>query len=130
MKIVYLSLLLALPLLLDAQYSKPARIFGEGQVDVQTAVGLFSYLPGRPPRIDYATSADGNPVDGSQTIQPGPHRRIFYFHKPAEGNCLILFVVGGTTGPFFWAWKNGFHYTRIDKLGIFYGGLFPIVPTH
>ena len=52
MKNLILTLFLISPMLLSAQYSKPTRIFGKGQVDVQAAVGMFpTYIADHPEPI-------------------------------------------------------------------------------
>ena len=49
---IILTLFLASTIVMNAQYSKPARIYGKGQVDLQASVGLFpTYIADKPESI-------------------------------------------------------------------------------
>ncbi|MCB9276773.1 MAG: hypothetical protein H6564_22255 [Lewinellaceae bacterium] len=120
MRTLALTLLLTVPFFLHAQYSKPARAFGAGQVDLQAAVGLFpTYLADRPESVlpplqlgvrwlvskNFSLGAVGG-----------------YSTSRSKEMSLFDSIRGrweNTT--YFLGLQNGFHYTQIEDWGL-YGG--------
>ena len=121
MKNLILTLFLISPMLLSAQYSKPTRIFGKGQVDVQAAVGIFpTYIADHPEPIVpplhlsvrwmVARQVSLSAFTGYSTCRS---REELAFDN-ARGRWY--------NQTWFLGIENGFHYTKLDNWDL-HGGL-------
>lgn len=121
MKNLIIALLLISPIILHAQYSKPARVFGKGQLDIQAGVGIFpTYI-----------------ADHPESIVPPLHLSLRWMvAKPISLNLFTGYstcrsrqelVFDNARGrwyneTWFLGLENGFHYNKIDNWDL-YGGL-------
>ncbi|MCB0551703.1 MAG: hypothetical protein KDD19_29320 [Phaeodactylibacter sp.] len=121
MKTLFFTLLLSAPVLLNAQYSKPARIFGKGQVDIQAAVGLFpTYMADRPEAVM-------PPLQLGLRWMAGRHFSVGIFGSYSTSTSREKVLFDNIRGrwdntTYFLGLENGFHYTSIDNWDL-YGGL-------
>lgn len=120
MKTLFLTLFLAAPFLLNAQYSRPARIFGARQVDMFAAIGIFpTYMADKPEAVM-------PPLQFGARWMLSGHLSLGAFggYSTSRSKEKVLFdSVRGRwyNTTFFLGLENGFHYTRIDNWDL-YGG--------
>jgi hypothetical protein len=109
------------PFILNAQYPAPARVFGEGQVDIQVALGIFpTYIADRP-----------------ESIMPPVHLGVRWlrykylslgafsgYSQSQSRDMLLLDSIRGSwvNQTWFLGLESGIHYTRLDNWDL-YGGL-------
>jgi hypothetical protein len=121
MKHSILLALLALPLLLSAQYYKPARVFGKGQVDIQAGLGIFpTYLADRP-----ETMMPPLQVGVRYMVAEYVSLGVFggYSLSQSREKTLLDSIRGRWYNQSsFLGTEFGFHYTKIDNWDL-YGGL-------
>lgn len=121
MRTSFLFLLWLMPFLLNAQYSKPARIFGAGQVDIQVAAGIFpTYLADRP-----ETTMPPLQLGARWMITRYLSLGAFGGYSASTSREKVVFdSIRGrwNNTTWFFGLQNGFHYTRLDDWD-FYGGL-------
>jgi hypothetical protein len=109
------------PGILFSQYTKPTRIFGKGQVDIQASVGIFpTYIADKPQSIIPPLQLSvrwmvARPVSlsvfGGYSYSRSRERLVF------DSTRFSLY-----NQSYFLGLENGFHYTRIDNWDL-YGGL-------
>jgi opacity protein-like surface antigen len=121
MKHLIILLLLGVPLLLNAQYYKPARLFDRGQMDIQAGLGIFpTYLADRP-EIIMPPLQVGARYMVSQYVSLG----AFAGYSLSQSREKILHdSIRGRwfNQSYFLGTELGFHYTKIDNWDL-YGGL-------
>ena len=120
MKTFTIALLCFCPLFLLAQYTQPTRIFEKGQIDLQSAVGIFpTYLADQPESVM-------PPVHiGLRWMVADPFSvSIFAAYSTSRSREVLSFDSARgrwKNQTLFIGIENGFHYTRIDNWD-FYGG--------
>lgn len=121
MKNFILSFLLISPFLLQAQYSKPTRVFGKGQLDIQAGVGIFpTYIADKPEPVVL-------PLQLSLRWMATDLLSFNAFAGYSTCRSREEVMFDNTRGrwyneTWFLGVENGFHYTKIDDWDL-YGGL-------
>lgn len=117
---IILTLFLASTIALNAQYSKPTRIFGKGQVDLQAAVGLFpTYVADKPESILPPLQVSMRWLVSKQ-VSLG----VFAGYSVSRSKEKLLFdSMRGRwdNQTLFLGIENGFHYTKMDNWDLYSG---------
>ncbi len=121
MKHLTLFLLTAMPLLLNAQYAKPTRVFDRGQVDIQAGLGIFpTYVADRPETMLPPLQL-GVRYMASQFLSIGAFGG--YSQSQSREKLLRDSIRGRWYNQsYFLGMEYGFHYTKLANWDL-YGGL-------
>lgn len=115
-----LILTLLFPVFLNAQYSAPTRIFGQGQLDVQAGIGLFpTYIADRPEAIvpPVQLGVRWLLTDNWSIGLSGGYSTSRSREKLATDSIRGRWL----NETIFFGLENVFHYTKIDNWDL-YGG--------